>query len=139
MLKLQADHPEFRAIISDLIIARLPDNVPMSGLDPLMLDALVRRGAVEVQRPENQQADAKILNCAVAAAKELIGRPISQTDAGSAENASFLPDIFTSGSVMRSIPSTHFSIMSSITPSPIAPRRHAKCRGGHRQCEEDRR
>src|SRR5204863_5698572 len=37
LMKLQAEHPEFRSIISDLSIARLPDNASMTELDALML------------------------------------------------------------------------------------------------------
>ena len=92
LLKLQADHPEFRAIISDLIIARLPDDAAMNTLDPLMLDALVRRGVVEVERPATDQADTKTLQRAIAAAIELIKR--TEGDPQSVENAAFVLGYF---------------------------------------------
>jgi hypothetical protein len=92
LLQLQADHPEFRAIISDLIIARLPEDAPMTGLDPLMLDALVRRGVVEAERPATDQADTKTLNRAVAAATELLKR--TDADPQSSENAAFVLGYF---------------------------------------------
>jgi hypothetical protein len=94
LLKLQADHPEFRAIISDLIIARLPDHAPMSDLDPLMLDALVRRAVVEVQRPETAQADTAALQRGISAATELSRRTGADVDPQSKENADFVLGYF---------------------------------------------
>ena len=94
LLKLQADHPEFRAIISDLIIVRLSDNASMAELDPLMLDALVRRAVVEVQRPESDQADTKTLQRGAAAAAELAHRTGADIDPASKENAEFVLGYF---------------------------------------------
>ena len=94
LLKLQADHPEFRAIISDLIIARLPENASMTDLDPLMLDALVRRAVVEVQRPETAQADTTALQRGISAAVELLKRTGPDVDPQSQENAAFVLGYF---------------------------------------------
>jgi hypothetical protein len=94
LLKLQADHPEFRAIISDLIIARLPDNASMADLDPLMLDALVRRAVVEVQRPESDNADTKTLQRGADAAAQLVHRTGTDIDPASKENAEFVLGYF---------------------------------------------
>ena len=94
LLKLQADHPEFRAIISDLIIARLPENASMTDLDPLMLDALVRRAVVEVQRPDTAQADTTALQRGISAAVELLKRTGPDVDPQSQENAAFVLGYF---------------------------------------------
>jgi hypothetical protein len=89
LLKLQAEHPEFRGIISDLVIARLPENAQMDQLDPVMLDALVRRGAAEVSRPANENADTRTIGLAASAAKELIARKGKETDPQTLEDATF--------------------------------------------------
>ena len=140
LLKLQSDHPEFRSIISDLIIARLPDDASMTDLDPLMLDALVRRAVVEVQRPETEAADAKTLQRGAAAATELIKRTSADIDPASKENAEFVLGYFHQrlGNDVDSI-NAFLDYVEHHPTTDRAPHRHAERRSEHRESEKERR
>jgi hypothetical protein len=79
LTKLVRGRPDLAPLINELMVAKLPDNADLSTLDPLLLQALVRRGETEARRPESEQADTKTLERAVAAAYELLNRQRKNT------------------------------------------------------------
>lgn len=72
--KLLRDRPEFRGVINELLITKLGDDAPLAQLDPLMLQALVRRAEAETLKPEGAEFDKATIQRGIEAAKELLSR-----------------------------------------------------------------
>ncbi|MBC8105560.1 MAG: hypothetical protein H7Z14_03130 [Anaerolineae bacterium] len=71
---LLKQQPGLQGIIYEQLMSKLPENAPMSSMDALLLQALVRRGESELRRGENAAADRKTLDRALQAARELTTR-----------------------------------------------------------------
>jgi len=71
LLELVKDRPELSTVIYEQLRSQLPDNPEVTKLDPLLLEALVRKA--DEERLVNQP-DAATLNRGVAAARELLRR-----------------------------------------------------------------
>src|SRR5262249_39148571 len=74
-----------------------PESSAMDKLDPLMLQALVRRGESELRRPEGAQLDRRQLEQALSAANEIIARakkPGTNIDPPIADSAALLAGFF---------------------------------------------
>jgi hypothetical protein len=87
--KLLQTRPEFRGVINELLITRLGDDVKLSTLDPLMLQAIVRKGEGETLKPEGQSFDSKQISRGIDAAKELLTRK-ERTDPAARESVAYL-------------------------------------------------
>jgi tetratricopeptide (TPR) repeat protein len=74
LLALVRERPELQGIIFEQIAGRLPDNPDVKTLDPLLLQAMVRRGEDERLKPDDQPIDKPVIERAIAAARELIAR-----------------------------------------------------------------
>jgi hypothetical protein len=66
--------PDLQGVINELIVTKLPENVELKNLEPLLLGAIVRRGESEVRRGAAEQADQSVLRRAVEAANEIAAR-----------------------------------------------------------------
>jgi hypothetical protein len=77
LTKLAAARPDLAAIISEQMMARMPDNPDVSKLDALMLRALLHRADDELVKPEGQAVDQKALAQGTAAAREIMRRKAS--------------------------------------------------------------
>ncbi|HEV2295582.1 MAG TPA: hypothetical protein VGR35_17165 [Tepidisphaeraceae bacterium] len=88
LLELVRERPELQGIIFEQIAGRLPENPDVKSLDPLLLQALVRKGEDERLKPENQPFDKAVVERAIDAARELVARQgQGGIDAQTAENA----------------------------------------------------
>src|SRR5205814_9595317 len=74
LTKLLKDRPDLQGTINELLVSKLPENANLGAIDPLLLNALLRRGQTEALRPEGERADEKILRRAIDAANEIIRR-----------------------------------------------------------------
>jgi hypothetical protein len=72
--KLVRERPDLAPLINELLVAKLPENADLSALDPLLLQAIVRRAEAEARRAESSALDTKLVSRGVDAAKELITR-----------------------------------------------------------------
>jgi hypothetical protein len=72
--KLKKDHPEFASIIYEQLMNRIPADAPVANLDPLILQGLMNKGAVEANKPDSEKPDAKIMARAIQAADEVVSR-----------------------------------------------------------------
>ena len=89
--KLLADRPDLAGPINELLTARLPPDAPLDALDPLLLQALVRRAEEQRLRPAGEAVDQAVLKRGIAAANELLSRPASaQIDAQLLDNCRFV-------------------------------------------------
>lgn len=71
---LLKSQPGLQSIIYDQLMSKLPENAPTSSMDPLLLQALVRRGESELRRGDGAQLDTRTLDRAVQAAREIVKR-----------------------------------------------------------------
>ncbi len=74
LLALVGSHPEVEEKVLDQLAASAPEAADVHTLDVLDLKAILRRGQLERQKPESEVADAKALERAVAAAREIVVR-----------------------------------------------------------------
>ncbi len=74
LVALVREQPEFRAMIYQQLMDRLPPDVDVARLDTLMLRALMRRGEQETMKPEDEPRDVPVIERAVAATNEVLKR-----------------------------------------------------------------
>lgn len=72
LTRLAASRPDLSAIISEQMMARLPDEPNVAQLDPLMLRAMVHKADDELVKGQDQAVDQKVLRQAASAAREII-------------------------------------------------------------------
>jgi len=89
--QLLKDRPDLAGPINELLTARLTDDAPLTSLDPLLLQALVRRGEEQRLRPANEKIDEKLLRRGIAAAREIVSRePWGKVDPALLDNCRFV-------------------------------------------------
>ncbi|CAN5390680.1 hypothetical protein BH09PLA1_BH09PLA1_12720 [soil metagenome] len=76
---LLKQQPGLQGIIYDQLMSKLPDSAPMSSMDALLLQALVRRGENELRRGDAGPIDNQMVDRALAAAREIAGRAKSNS------------------------------------------------------------
>ncbi|MGH7178778.1 MAG: tetratricopeptide repeat protein [Tepidisphaeraceae bacterium] len=91
LFALLREQPALQPIIYEQLMSALPADAPMNTLDPLLLQAIVRRGEDELH---NSQSDRKLVERALAAARELNARRERGVDPQVADNASLLAGFF---------------------------------------------
>ena len=93
LIGLVKDRPDLRGVIFDQLTARMPANPDVAQLDPLLLLALQQKGEQEFLKPEGQSLDTKVMDQAIAAAREIVKRQGQPgVDAGvAAQSARVLP------------------------------------------------
>ena len=74
LLGLLKDRPEYRGIIYDQLMGRLPENPDLSKLDTLLLQALVQKGELERGKADGEAFDRPTIERAIAAAREILKR-----------------------------------------------------------------
>jgi hypothetical protein len=95
LLALVRDRPELQGIIFEQIATRLPENPDVKSLDPLLLQAMVRKGEDERLKPADQPIDKPTVERAIAAARELVTRKgKGGVDPQTSENALLLVAFF---------------------------------------------
>ncbi|HTL30273.1 MAG TPA: hypothetical protein VL282_13665 [Tepidisphaeraceae bacterium] len=95
LMKLLKDRPDLQGIIYEQLMARLPKDAPMTGMDPLLLRALVSRGEAERLKKDESTIDKPTLERAIQAAKELVALQGKQSvDQSLAENSALLIGLF---------------------------------------------
>jgi hypothetical protein len=96
LLALVRERPELQGIIFEQLMGKLPEDPDVKSLNPLLLQALVRKGEDERLKPQGQPIDTAALTRALAGARELVAR--KGKDAGvderTAENAALLVGFF---------------------------------------------
>jgi hypothetical protein len=95
LMQLLKDRPDLQSVIYDQLMARLPQDAPLTGMDPLLLRALVSRGETERLKKDNATIDKPTLERAIQAAKELVAMRGKQgVDQTLAENSALLVGLF---------------------------------------------
>jgi hypothetical protein len=74
LIDLVSKRPELRAIIYDQLLPKLDEHMDLKQVEPLLLRAVISKGEQELQKPNEEQADAKILQRAIDAAHEVVRR-----------------------------------------------------------------
>jgi hypothetical protein len=91
LMQLLNDQPQYRSVIAQQMLGRLPDNPNLSTLDPLLLLALQQQGVQELQKSDGQKLDTVVLERAIAAARELVKRQGSGTvDSATASRSAYV-------------------------------------------------
>jgi hypothetical protein len=94
LMALVRTRPELQGIIFEQLMGKLPPNPDLKALDPLLLQALVRKGEDERLKPEGEQIDRPAIERAITAGRELSARAGkgagSGVDASLAEQASLV-------------------------------------------------
>lgn len=95
LLALVRERPELQGIIFEQIAGRLPEDPDVKSLDPLLLQAMVRKGEEERLKPQDQPFDKSVVQRAIAAARELVAREgTGGVDTETAEDALLLVAFF---------------------------------------------
>lgn len=74
LMQLVKDEPQYKATVFEQVMTRLPANPDLTKLDPLLLLALQQQGLDEFFKPENAAIDQKVMDRAIAAAREIVKR-----------------------------------------------------------------
>ncbi len=74
LMQLLKDQPQYRSVIFEQVLSRLPPNPDLTALDPLLLQALQQEGEQEYLVPQGEKIDEKAMDRAIAAAREIIRR-----------------------------------------------------------------
>jgi hypothetical protein len=74
LMDLVKKRPDLQSIIYDQLLSKLPADVDMKTLDPLLLQSFIARADQERIKPEDQSADTIALQKGVDAAKEILRR-----------------------------------------------------------------
>jgi hypothetical protein len=91
LLALVKDRPELQGIIFEQLMSKLPENADMKALDPLLLQAIVRKGEDERMKSGGDAVDTEVIERAIAAARELVNRRGQPgIDPQIADNAAYL-------------------------------------------------
>ncbi|MDB5304930.1 MAG: hypothetical protein JWM97_2479, partial [Phycisphaerales bacterium] len=72
--QLQKDRPDLAQIINEQLVNRLPNDKPVATMNGLLLRSLMDKGLIEYHKPATETPDAKIMDRAIAAAKEVVTR-----------------------------------------------------------------
>jgi hypothetical protein len=95
LMQLLKDRPDLQSVIYDQLMARLPQDAQLKGMDPLLLRALVSRGEAERLKKDAATVDKPTLERAIQAAKELVAMRGQQgVDQTLAENSAVLVGLF---------------------------------------------
>jgi hypothetical protein len=95
LMRLLKDRPDLQSVIYEQLMARLPKDAPLAGMDPLLLRALVARGETERLKKDDQTIDRAAIERAIDAARELVKMQGQQgVDSNLAENCSLLIGLF---------------------------------------------
>ncbi|MGH7214948.1 MAG: hypothetical protein ACREIT_09310, partial [Tepidisphaeraceae bacterium] len=95
LLVLVKERPELQGIIYEQLMGQLPENPEYKTLDPLLLQALIRKGEQERLKSEDDPADPKTIERGIAAAQEFVSRKgQSGIDPESVETAALLIGLF---------------------------------------------
>lgn len=94
LINLVKDRPELRGVVYEQLVGRLPDHPDMKQLDVLLLQALIQRGNVERMKEESEAVDAKTLERAIDAARELVRRRGAGVDGELVEQSALLVGFF---------------------------------------------
>jgi hypothetical protein len=97
LLSLVRERPELQGIIFEQIAGRLPEEPDVKSLDPLLLQAMVRKGEDERLKAADQPFDKGVVDRAIAAAREIVARNKKKDnaiDAQTAENSLLLIAFF---------------------------------------------
>ncbi len=74
LLQLLKDQPQYKTVIFEQVLSRLPPDPDLSTLDPLLLLALQQEGEEQFLLPPGQKPDEKIVDQAIVAARQVIAR-----------------------------------------------------------------
>ncbi|MEA2709860.1 MAG: hypothetical protein QOF78_2461, partial [Phycisphaerales bacterium] len=74
LLDLVNKRPDLRSVIFRQLLAKLPPNVDLKTLDPLLLQGIVVRADEERLRPESDTIDAAVIQRGIDAAREVVRR-----------------------------------------------------------------
>jgi len=74
LLDLLAKRPDLRTVIFRQLISKLPPNVDVKTLDPLLLQGIVVRADEERLRPETEKVDAAVMQRGIDAIREILRR-----------------------------------------------------------------
>jgi hypothetical protein len=72
LMDLVNKRPDLRSIIFEQVMGKLPDNPELDKLNPLLLEALVTRGIEALQRKTPEKDDAKSIQMAADAARQIV-------------------------------------------------------------------
>jgi hypothetical protein len=72
LLQLLKDQPQYKTVIFEQVLSRMPADPDLSTLDPLLLLALQQEGEEQFLLPAGQKPDEKIVDRAIAAARQVI-------------------------------------------------------------------
>ena len=72
LLQLLKDQPQYKTVIFDQVLTRMPPNPDLATLDPLLLLALQQQGEEQFLLPPGQKPDEKVIDRAIAAAHLVI-------------------------------------------------------------------
>jgi hypothetical protein len=74
LLQLLKDQPQYKTVIFEQVLTRMPPDPDLSTLDPLLLLALQQEGEEQYLLPAGQKPDEKVIDQAIAAARQIIQR-----------------------------------------------------------------
>lgn len=74
LMDLVKKRPDLQSVIFEQLMPKLPPTVDLKALDPLLLQGFVARADEERLRPDNEPADAKVLQRGLDAAREMLRR-----------------------------------------------------------------
>jgi tetratricopeptide (TPR) repeat protein len=72
--KLEKDRPDLAQIINEQLVNRLPNDKPVATMNALLLRSLMDKGLIEYHKGATETPDIKVMDRAVAAAKEVVTR-----------------------------------------------------------------
>lgn len=78
LMDLVSKRPDLRSVIFEQVMGKLPENPDLTQLNPLLLEALVTRGIEAIQRKTPEKDDAKNIQTAADAARQIVaskGKP----------------------------------------------------------------
>jgi hypothetical protein len=95
LLNLVRERPDLQGIIFEQIAGKLPENPDVKSLDPLLLQAMIRKGEDERLKAAGQPFDKPTVERAIAAAREVVARKGKDgIDPKTAENSTLLIAFF---------------------------------------------
>ena len=78
LMDLVSKRPDLRSVIFEQVMGKLPDNPDLTQLNPLLLEAIVTRGIEAIRRKTPEKDDAKNIQLAADAARQIVasaGKP----------------------------------------------------------------
>ncbi|HSV15034.1 MAG TPA: hypothetical protein VLI90_12315, partial [Tepidisphaeraceae bacterium] len=74
LMQLLKEQPQYKTVIFQQVLTRMPDNADVAKMDPLLLLALQQQAELEYAKPEGQKLDEHALSRGIDAAREVIRR-----------------------------------------------------------------